>query len=322
MSFRRIRTAWLALLLLCACKDGPTTIGLQQDPNPGPGPGPLVPTAWYVDESTGSDTNTGTWNFPFKTITRAFQAAEASSYKTIYVAPGTYDEANGEVFPMLVPQGVELIGDPATRGNGDPHAATLISGGSHDLPPGLELWSDSVAIIPGHNVRIAGFRIVNQDNGTTTPETAILVRSQSFRLEDSTITSSTNGLRYTGVSGNGHILRNTIKDNALWGINFDGAGAPTRVEYTTFRNNGVGVSLKWPGIDFGGGGTSIGRNRFECNQVHFWAWTQNNFAYDIYAMENYWYPIPKTGNSFGTIMIPPAVNFWWVPEYLGTPCDG
>jgi len=37
---------------------------------------------------------------------------------TVAVAPGAYDTANGEVFPLVVPSGVTLLGDEDNRGQG------------------------------------------------------------------------------------------------------------------------------------------------------------------------------------------------------------
>lgn len=61
----------------------------------------------WVDATSGSDTNPGTSTEPFKTITHALASSAASD--TIVVQPGTYDAANGEVFPLR-DYGASLIG--------------------------------------------------------------------------------------------------------------------------------------------------------------------------------------------------------------------
>ncbi len=57
---------------------------------------------YWVDAVSGMDANPGTQAEPFETITHAIAVSDA--YDTIRVQPGTYDEDNGETFPLL-PQG-------------------------------------------------------------------------------------------------------------------------------------------------------------------------------------------------------------------------
>ncbi|HON56985.1 MAG TPA: NosD domain-containing protein, partial [bacterium] len=67
---------------------------------------PVVPyygPNWYVNASTGNDTNNGSETYPFATITRALQSAAA--YDTIYIAAGTYSET-----VVIDTDGISLIG--------------------------------------------------------------------------------------------------------------------------------------------------------------------------------------------------------------------
>lgn len=62
----------------------------------------------YVNSSTGSDTNNGTKNSPYKTITKALSMAVAND--SVLVNPGTYDYlTTGESFPILMKSGVKLV---------------------------------------------------------------------------------------------------------------------------------------------------------------------------------------------------------------------
>jgi hypothetical protein len=66
-------------------------------------------TKIFVDASSGSDdTGTGSTNIPVKTITRGLELAEAGM--TVLVRPGVYDKANGEIFELVLPEGVALVG--------------------------------------------------------------------------------------------------------------------------------------------------------------------------------------------------------------------
>ena len=64
---------------------------------------------YYVDASSGEDTNPGSASEPWKTITHAVGTA-ATDVK-IRVLPGTYDAALGETFPIQLKAGQILVGD-------------------------------------------------------------------------------------------------------------------------------------------------------------------------------------------------------------------
>lgn len=79
-----------------------------------------LPTTFWVDATSGLDTNAGTETTPFKTITHALEVA--TSFDTLMILPGEYGVANGETFP-LVASGESFLGvqgADATRivGNG------------------------------------------------------------------------------------------------------------------------------------------------------------------------------------------------------------
>ncbi|NJR38582.1 MAG: DUF1565 domain-containing protein [Leptolyngbyaceae cyanobacterium CSU_1_4] len=74
----------------------------------------------FVNPSSGNDAGQGlTQRSPFRTVTRALQAVQAqnaSSVSIIMLATGTYTPETGEVFPLVMPPGVMLQGDPSTKG--------------------------------------------------------------------------------------------------------------------------------------------------------------------------------------------------------------
>lgn len=78
---------------------------------------PIPPTASPlttidVNPVTGSDTSgNGTPAKPYKTLTKAVAvAAKSTTALTISLAPGTYDAASGEVFPIVIPTGMAIVG--------------------------------------------------------------------------------------------------------------------------------------------------------------------------------------------------------------------
>jgi hypothetical protein len=69
----------------------------------------------FVNPLVGKDTNAGdTQRSPFRTITHALQSAQPNT--VIMLAIGTYTQDTGESFPLTVPAGVQLQGDPGTKG--------------------------------------------------------------------------------------------------------------------------------------------------------------------------------------------------------------
>lgn len=95
---------------------------------------------WYVDAVNGSDANSGTSpSDAWRTITRAVSSTPAAG--TVNVAPGTYDPALGESFPIPLQGTRRIVGrlgsaQTFVRGGG---AGTLFSGCCSNPAPGAWL---------------------------------------------------------------------------------------------------------------------------------------------------------------------------------------
>jgi len=70
----------------------------------------------FVNPVSGNDSAPGTQAAPFKTLTRAL--TQAASGSTIQLVNGTYSDASGETFPLVIPAGVTVVGNEANKGNG------------------------------------------------------------------------------------------------------------------------------------------------------------------------------------------------------------
>jgi hypothetical protein len=70
----------------------------------------------YVNPSSGNDSASGSQVTPLKTITKAIQQSTAGS--SIRLTPGTYNATTGEVFPLVVPSNVTVVGDESQKGKG------------------------------------------------------------------------------------------------------------------------------------------------------------------------------------------------------------
>ncbi|MDH4038698.1 MAG: DUF1565 domain-containing protein [Candidatus Krumholzibacteria bacterium] len=132
-----------AMMTIAACSDDSTVA-----------PAPVPPTNdRYVNQATGSDANSGSAGSPWKTISHA--VATADSMITIRVAPGTYNTASGETFPITMKEGQRLIGDVANKGAGT--TPTLIQGEAAYTLGMME----GTAVIGADDTHIAGFSFDN-----------------------------------------------------------------------------------------------------------------------------------------------------------------
>ena len=130
------------LLLNCSEDNSPTNIQ----------PDPVTPIDYFVDAVNGSNSNNGSEQTPFRTITHALSVAAAGD--SIKVLPGMYNVSLGEVFPLRIPDSVILIGDEDNRGTGSD--STIIAG------IGLVSGSYYAAVVGGDKASISGFLILEQ----------------------------------------------------------------------------------------------------------------------------------------------------------------
>src|SRR5690606_41535274 len=90
-----VRTPRLALAALVAAAVSLATGCAGPAPEE---PGPM--TEFYVDPAAGDDTNVGSAEKPFRTLTHALTVAESGH--TVHLRACTYDEANGQVWPTQI----------------------------------------------------------------------------------------------------------------------------------------------------------------------------------------------------------------------------
>ena len=106
---------------------------------------------YYVSSDTGDDNNPGTETEPLLTIRHALSLVKRGSETTttIHLAAGVYSsDRNGEVFPIVMPDNVHLIGDEA-------ETTTLTANADEDNEA-------AVMIIPEcENVRVANMTLKN-----------------------------------------------------------------------------------------------------------------------------------------------------------------
>ncbi|MGB3205541.1 MAG: DUF1565 domain-containing protein [Crinalium sp.] len=185
----------------------------------------------YVNPATGTDSpNAGTSEVaPLRSITSALLMATAGT--VVQLAPGSYTANTGEVFPLVVPAGVTLKGNEATKGNG-----ININGGASFVSR-IEA-TQSVTILASNDSVISGVTITNP-----------IIRGTGLWLESSNATVTNNtfvnnkreGIFITGASA-AIIDGNKFTQNSGNGITI-GRTAKGEIRNNVFENTGFGISL-------------------------------------------------------------------------------
>ncbi|HJT16954.1 MAG TPA: DUF1565 domain-containing protein, partial [Thermoanaerobaculia bacterium] len=127
---RRFVGLWLAVMMTFG---GPSAFAVQ----------------WFVNPTTGSDSNSGASGSPFKTIAHALSVAATGD--TINAAAGVYSAASTETFPLQFKDGVAILGAGA--------AQSTIDGGGNSSPIFVTSGTDL-----GTATRLSGFTLMNGVN--------------------------------------------------------------------------------------------------------------------------------------------------------------
>jgi len=178
------------------------------------------------------------------TLTQALK--QASLGTVITVSPGIYSVETGEVFPLLVPAGVEVKGEPTTKGKD-----IVIQGGGNFLSPSSA--GQDVAMIAGNNSKITGLTVTNPNKRGfglwiegTSPEVAhntftgskndgvlVVGESKAKITENIFVKNSYDGITVLGKAE--PVIAKNIFEDTGFALNIDGAASP-RIEGNTIRN--------------------------------------------------------------------------------------
>jgi parallel beta-helix repeat protein len=204
----------------------------------------------YVNPVTGNDANAGSRLSPFKSITRALQVVKQS---VIRLAPGTYNDKGGEKFPLVVPGGVMVIGNEATKGQG------IVITGSGEYNSS-SFGAQNITLLLLNDASLSGVTVAN----STARGTGIWIESGTTNLANCTFTNcGREGVFVSGAAkpaitdnifvqnnsggiviarnGKGEILRNLFQKNGL-GLAISDSAAPI-VANNQFSDNKTGIAL-------------------------------------------------------------------------------
>jgi hypothetical protein len=186
--------------------------------------GVRTPRTYFVNASGGMDLiNPGTSAAPFKSITKGLSLAIAGD--TVQVAPGLYDAAhNVETFPLMVPAGVNLRGDPASRGAPD---ITTINGSITMAGEGSQL--DGFSVI---GATVATANGVTISNNTMTGVGTCLTVKASVLVELNTISQCGWGVSLDSPSSSASLSGNLITRSLFNVVVIDGTLTTTGASNT------------------------------------------------------------------------------------------
>ena len=236
---------------------------------------------FFVNQRLGSDGATGTTAAqPFRTLTQALVAAGAAGKaagSVLAVAPGTYDAANGEVFPIIVPPYVTLVGDEENHG-----AGTVILGAGP--PPGSPTLA--TALIPSSYATLAGLYVQSWGRSTVRYDgpsggTGITVRRCTI-----VNTTNTGSELLVALASGGAIEDNVFPAGSQVTLGATGGAGNTRVQGNVFHGP-VAVDDNY--LDLGGGaGASTGHNQFLGTRMSWFG------GAGTMARNNHWRHVPPT----------------------------
>ncbi|MEH2324166.1 MAG: DUF1565 domain-containing protein [Nostoc sp.] len=160
---------------------------------------------FYVNSVSGKDTNPGSQQAPFKTITQALKVSTDNT--KIQLAEGNYNAASGEVFPLTVPSGVTVVGNETNKGNG-----ILIEGSGSYLSRTFAAQNVTFVLLDKAEVR--GVTVTN----LASRGSGVWIESTAPTVANSTFTKCKREGIFTTGEANPVILGNVFNENAANGI--------------------------------------------------------------------------------------------------------
>lgn len=219
----------LGLLLVLA--SGSVTTSVAQTNSSLPAPESSVSQQLlFVNPIVGHDHNgDGSQRSPFRSITRALQTAQPNT--VIMLAPGTYSEESGEVFPLEMKLGVTIQGDLSTQGRG-----IVIRGGGTFLSPTSA--GQNITILGADEAELIGVTVTNPNPRGY----GVWVESSNPTITGNTLTGNT----HDGISTVGNsapfIQNNRFISNGANGITIFGSSQP-EVRENVFEQTGFAINV-------------------------------------------------------------------------------
>ncbi|KAB8321273.1 DUF1565 domain-containing protein [Tolypothrix campylonemoides VB511288] len=184
----------------------------------------------FVNPSAGDDkVGNGGEGTPFKTITQALQVAGPNT--VIMLSSGTYTDATGESFPLILKPNVSIQGDSRTKGRG-----IVIQGGGAYLS--RTFGGQNVTIVGANQAKLTGVTVTNPN---PRGYGLWIEYSNPVIVENTFIGSTQDGIAVTGNSAP-TIRSNFFYQNGANGITISGNSRP-EVRENVFQETGFGINI-------------------------------------------------------------------------------
>jgi parallel beta-helix repeat protein len=192
-------------------------------------------TTTYVNPVTGNDANSGSRSAPFRSITRALKVisreVNSQTNSIIQLISGTYNTNNGEVFPLIIPPRVTLLGNEATKGQ----KISISGSGEYQSP---SFGGQNVTIVVQDDAQLMGVTVSNSMNKGT----GVWIESTNPTLANNTFTNC--GREGVFVSGTAKpaILDNVFVQNVASGLVM-ARNSKGEVLRNLFHKNALGLAM-------------------------------------------------------------------------------
>lgn len=191
---------------------------------------PLNAPILYVNPASGNDAlGAGRENQPYRTITYALQQAQPGS--VIQLARGSYTKQTGEIFPLRLPEGVILRGEPQTKGT-----TVAIIGGGEVIS--ATFARQNVTMVANRDTGIWGVAVTNPN----VRGTGIWIESVNAKIQDSTFANSHREGIFLSGTANPVIESSTFISNGGNGISVAN-NAQGEIRGNVFQNTGFGLAI-------------------------------------------------------------------------------
>ena len=185
----------------------------------------------FVSPQGADNLGAGAENQAFRTLTAAI-AANPQEGTIFQLGAGTYSEATGESFPIRLPRGTVLRGNPNVNGSN-----VLINGGGSFVSSTFA--SQNIAIAAANNSRIEGVTVTNSN---PRGYGLWLESSRNVVIANNNFVRNTHdGIVLTGAA-NASISNNLFTGNTGSGISALGTSTG-EIRDNRFENTGFGLSI-------------------------------------------------------------------------------
>ncbi|AFZ23827.1 putative S-layer protein [Cylindrospermum stagnale PCC 7417] len=183
----------------------------------------------YVNPVTGNDANAGSRLSAFKSLSRALKVVKSPGI--IQLAPGTYSAASGEVFPLVIPTGLLVVGNEAKKGQG-----IVISGSGEYQSPSFGVQNITILLLG--DASLLGVTVTN----STAKGTGIWIESTAPTLANNTLANCGREGIFTTGTAKPAIVDNLFVQNLASGL-FMARNSKGEVLRNVFQNNSLGIAI-------------------------------------------------------------------------------